>query len=99
MDAALLVARLLLASVFALAALAKLTDRAGSRRALIHFGVPAALAPPLAVLLPLAELAVAAALVPVASAWWGTLGAPTLLFLFSPAIRAHLARGRKPARG
>ena len=99
MDASLLVARLVLAGVFALAALAKLADRAGSRRALIDFGVPAALAPPVAVLLPLAEVAIAAALVAVASAWWSALGALTLLFLFTAAIGVHLARGRNPNCG
>ena len=99
MDATLLVARLLLTGVFAMAALAKLVDRAGSRRALIDFGVPAALAPPLAVLLPLAEFAIAAALVSVASAWWGALGALTLLFLFTAVIGVHLARGRNPNCG
>jgi uncharacterized membrane protein YphA (DoxX/SURF4 family) len=48
MDIALLLARLLLASVFIVAGAAKLADREGSRRALADFGVPT----PLAVLLP-----------------------------------------------
>ena len=60
--------------VFVAAGAAKLADRAGSRQAVAAFGVPS-LATPLATLLPLAELAVAAALIPAASAWWGALGA------------------------
>ncbi len=56
MDVVLLIARLLLALVFIVAGVAKLTDRTGSRQALIDFGVPSALASPLGVLLPLAEL-------------------------------------------
>lgn len=39
MDIVLLLARLLLAVVFVVAGLAKLVDRAGSRQALIDFGV------------------------------------------------------------
>ena len=96
MDSALLVARILLAVVFAVAGLTKLADRAGSQRALGGFGVPAALAAPLGVLLPLAELAVAVALIPVAWAWWGALGALALLLLFVAGIGAALARGRRP---
>lgn len=58
MDSFLLVARLLLALVFALTGAAKLADRAGSRQAIVDFGLPAGLASPLGVLLPLCELAV-----------------------------------------
>src|SRR5713226_2622846 len=96
MDIVLLLARLLLAVVFVVAGLAKLVDRAGSRQALIDFGVPARLVTPLAVLLPLAELAVAVALIPTASAWWGALGALALLVLFITAIGYNLAQGRTP---
>jgi peroxiredoxin/uncharacterized membrane protein YphA (DoxX/SURF4 family) len=96
MEIALLVARVLLAVVFVVAGLAKLADRAGSRQALRDFGVAAALATPLGTLLPLAELAVAVALLPAASAWWGALGALGLLLLFSAGIGANLARGRAP---
>jgi methylamine dehydrogenase accessory protein MauD len=87
---------LLLAIVFAVAGVAKLADRAGTRQAVVDFGVPAALAAPLGILLPLAELAVAAALVPATTAWWGAVGALVLLLLFAVAIGANLARGRKP---
>jgi peroxiredoxin len=58
--------------------------------------VPRALASPAAVLLPVAELAVAAAVIPRATAWWGAVGALALLVLFSAAIAINLARGRKP---
>jgi uncharacterized membrane protein YphA (DoxX/SURF4 family) len=46
MDAALLIARLVLAAVFALAGVAKLLDLEGSRKAVIEFGLPAGLAAP-----------------------------------------------------
>ena len=61
MEVALLVARLLLAGVFLVAGVAKLADRAGSRQAIVDFGLPARLATPLGIVLPLAELAVAVA--------------------------------------
>ena len=76
--------------------MAKLSDLKGSRKAIIDFGLPAVLASPLALLLPLAELAVAAALIPASTAWWGALGALGLLLLFVVGISTNLARGRKP---
>jgi thiol-disulfide isomerase/thioredoxin/uncharacterized membrane protein YphA (DoxX/SURF4 family) len=96
MDIVILFARLLLAAVFVVAGVAKLADREGSRRAVADFGVPAALAAPLGILLPLAELAVAAALLPTATSFWGAVGALVLLLLFVAGIGANLARGRRP---
>src|SRR6266852_6237708 len=96
MDVVLFIARLLLAAVFIVAGFAKLADLPGSRQALRDFGVPAVLANPFGVLLPLAEIAVAVALIPTASAWWGALGALALLLLFVAAIGYNLARGRTP---
>jgi len=96
MPMVLLVARLLLSAVFGVAGFAKLVDRAGSRQALLDFGVPNSLASPLAVLLPLAELVAAVTLLPVASAWIGALGALSLLLLFIFGIALNLARGRTP---
>ena len=96
MGSLLLTARLLLAAVFLAAALAKLLDRRGARHALVDFGAPAALAPTLAVLLPLGELAAAAALLVVPWAWYGAVGALALLALFTAAIAVSLARGRTP---
>jgi peroxiredoxin/uncharacterized membrane protein YphA (DoxX/SURF4 family) len=96
MDAALLIVRLVLAVVFIVAGLAKLSDLKGSRKAIIEFGLPAVVASPLALLLPLAELGVGAALIPASSAWWGALGAVGLLVLFVVGISINLVRGRKP---
>ena len=96
LDALLLASRLLLAAVFAVAALAKLADREGSRQAVVAFGAPRPLAAPLALALPLAELAVAVLLLPAATALAGALGALGLLLLFSAAIALNLVRGREP---
>src|SRR5919106_6937809 len=96
MNTALLIARVLLALVLAVAGAAKLADREGSRQAIVDFGVPSAIAAPLGLLLPLAELAVAVALLPASTAWWGALGALALLSVFVVGITYNLARGRKP---
>lgn len=96
MDIVLLIARLLLAGVFLTAGIAKLMDRAGSRRAVEDFGVPSSLASPLGILLPVAELATAIALIPNSSARWGAVSALSLLAVFIAGIGINLARGRQP---
>jgi uncharacterized membrane protein YphA (DoxX/SURF4 family)/peroxiredoxin len=92
----LLACRLLLATVFLLAGGAKLVDPAGSRKALRDFGLPLAIARPLVVLLPLLELAVAAALIAVSLEWYGACGALGLLSFFLIAVGIAMLRGRKP---
>ena len=92
----LLATRLLLSLIFFVAGVAKLADPKGSRRATTDFGLPAALAPPLAILLPLSELGIAIALIPLASAWLAALAALALLALFMSGIMVNLARGRTP---
>ena len=87
---------MLLALVFTVAGAAKLVDRQGSRQAIVDFGVPSAIASPLGLVLPLAELAVAVSLLPASTAWWGAVGALALLSVFIVGISINLARGRKP---
>ena len=96
MTLSLTVARLLLCLVFLVSGSAKLFDLAGSRRALTDFGLPGSLAGFFGLALPAAELAVAAALLPVASARYGAVGALTLLALFLVGISVNLAHGRTP---
>jgi thiol-disulfide isomerase/thioredoxin/uncharacterized membrane protein YphA (DoxX/SURF4 family) len=96
MDEILLGARLLIAAVFAVAGVSKFADLSGSRRAVAAFGVPERLAGPIGLFLPLAEVAVAVALLPPRSAWWGALAAVILLLLFIIGIGVNLARGQKP---
>ena len=92
----LLIGRLFLSGVFLLAGITKLADRPGSRKSLVDFGLPNALAGVGAILLPLAEIAVGLCLIPARLAWYGTIGAIVLLTLFILAIGAALVRGRKP---
>ncbi|HEU4421785.1 MAG TPA: MauE/DoxX family redox-associated membrane protein [Pilimelia sp.] len=96
MDLVLIVIRLMLAAIFAVAALAKLVDRADFRRALREFGAPARLVGPLAVVVPLMELGVAAGLVLPGAAWWAAVAAVVMLLAFTAVIAVSLARGRAP---
>lgn len=96
MDGGLLLARVVCAAVFGVAAAAKLADRRGSRIALREFGVPERLTGSVALLLPLAEFAVAVTLVLTPTARMGAIGALTLLTVFIVGIAANLARGRQP---
>ena len=96
MDAVLIAARVALAVVFALAAVAKLFDLAGSRMALEQFGVPGALVRPAAIALPALELAAAALLVVAPTAQAGAALAVILLVSFIAAIVLALRRGVAP---
>lgn len=91
----LLAGRLVLAAVFVVAAVTKLVDRPGARRALTDFGLPGTLAAPGAVALPLVELAAAAALLARPTARYGALGALALLLLFVAGVANSLRLGRK----
>jgi peroxiredoxin len=92
----LVLARVILATIFLVAGLAKLADRPGSRRSLSDFGIPPWLAGPGSLLLPWAELAVAFSLIPSSSAAYGALGAALLLVLFVAGIGLNLSKGRRP---
>ncbi len=70
-----LIGRLLLAGVFTVAAAGKLLDRSRTSRTLAQFGVPARLLTSMALVLPLAERAIAAALLPAATATGAALAA------------------------
>ncbi|MBE7516268.1 MAG: redoxin domain-containing protein [Chloracidobacterium sp.] len=93
MELTLLICRLFLAVMFTVAAFAKLRDRDGTIKAANAFGVPPAVAPLFAVLLPLIELTVAALLLFAAVSWFGAVAAIILLGTFSVAISIQLAKG------
>jgi peroxiredoxin len=92
----LVLARLGLVAVFGIAAVGKLVDREGTRRAVAEFGVPQALVGAVALGVPLVELAIAGGLLPVASAGWAAASAIALLLVFCAAIVRLLARGEAP---
>lgn len=92
----LLIARCALALVFAIAALGKLADLTGFRRTVAEFGVSPALTRVGAIAVPVIELAVAALLVPTATARIGACAALLLLLAFCVAIGRVLRRGEQP---
>jgi thiol-disulfide isomerase/thioredoxin/uncharacterized membrane protein YphA (DoxX/SURF4 family) len=96
MSALLLCARCVLAGVFLLAAVGKLADLDGSRKALEEFGVPARAAALAGPALPLAELAVAALLLIRPTAVAGAAGALALLAVFVAGVARAMSQGLAP---
>src|SRR5688500_8203411 len=86
--------RVLLAGLLLVAGLAKLADRAGTAATLEQVGVRRGLRRPLAVALPLVELALAAALIPAATAAVAAAATAALLAAFGAVIAVAVARGR-----
>lgn len=85
--------RVALSAIFGVAAVTKLLDQRGTREAVKNFGAPEPLAPTLAFLLPLVELAIAAGLLFSSTAWVSAFAALLLLAVFIVAIGVNLARG------
>src|SRR5215203_7349546 len=96
MEVLLLLIRIFLAGVFALAGVGKLMDLTGSEKAVKEFGVPVEFAKPLSVALPSAELLIAALLLLVSTAWLGAIGAVLLLAVFIGGMIWHMAKGNAP---
>ena len=96
MEIIVLIARMILTIVFGVAGITKLMDREGSRRALTGFGLSDVWAAPFAWLLPIVEILVAAALLPLATAWFGGIGALLLLTVFLLGISVNLIKGNAP---
>jgi peroxiredoxin/uncharacterized membrane protein YphA (DoxX/SURF4 family) len=95
-DTVVLVLRIVLAVVFATAGVGKLLDREGSVSALRDFGLGGSLAEIGGRALPVAELAVALALLFPVTATAGAVGAVVLLLAFIGGISAALLRGDEP---
>jgi thiol-disulfide isomerase/thioredoxin len=91
-----LVLRLLVAGIFITAGAGKLLDLQGSRDTMVAFGVPESLSQLAGTLLPVAELLVAVALLPTASARVGAIAATVLLVLFTAGVGVALSQGRTP---
>jgi len=88
--------RLGLSVVFGVAGVAKLLDQRGTREAVANFGASVSWSRSLALLLPLAEIAIALGLLFSSTAWSSALAALLLLGLFIAAIGVNLSRGRAP---
>lgn len=96
MSAIILAARLLLAAVFLVAAIAKLVDPARTRQTMRDFGVPTRAAPLAVGGVVVAEMLIAVLLLFARTAWIGDAAALALLAIFSIVISVQLLRGRTP---
>jgi hypothetical protein len=99
MSELILIARLGLALVFVVAALAKLVDLAGFRQTLVDFGLHTAVGRWAAPAIVATELIIAGLLVPTPTAIAGATAAVALLAVFSAAIGRVLRRGEAPDCG
>lgn len=96
MEVGLLLIRILLAGIFALAGAAKFLDLKGSRKAFTDFGVPPSLAMPGAIALSIAEIVIAAMFLSLETSWYASIGASFLLLLFIIQMLYQMARGNAP---
>jgi uncharacterized membrane protein YphA (DoxX/SURF4 family)/thiol-disulfide isomerase/thioredoxin len=96
MDTAILLTRVFLSVVFATAAVSKLLDMTGTRRAAEEFGVPASLSAMVARALPAVEIAAAVLVLVQPTARIGALAMLVLLLVFVIAIARLLRRGLAP---
>ena len=95
MNTTLLLLLLSLSSIFLVAAVAKAISPLQTREALLGFGVPKHMVPPLAAALPVVELALGVCLLPVAWPRAGAAASLALLGVFTGITASQLARGRK----
>lgn len=91
------ITRLILCAVFGLSAFGKQADRAGTRKAVAEFAVPADWVGAVAWGLPLLEATLAVTLLPSVTAPWAGLAALLLLGVFTAAVARLLNRGQRPA--
>ncbi len=96
MEIILLIIRLLLFAVFALAGIGKLLDLKGSEKALKAFGTPEEFAKTFAVALPFAEIVFAVCFLFTETSWLGAIGALILLLSFIGGMIWQLSQGKAP---
>lgn len=92
----LLLIRLILFAVFAVAGIGKLLDLKGSEKAVKEFGTPGEFAKFFAIGLPFAEIVFAVCLLFVETSWVGAIGAMILLLSFIGGMIWQLAQGNAP---
>jgi len=96
MEILLLIIRLVLFAVFAVSAITKLLDQAGTVTAVSEFGVPEKLAKPMAAILPIVEIAIAVSLLFIGSLQIGALAGSVILIAFTAAMFWQFWQGRAP---
>ena len=96
MEVILLLIRIFLFAVFAVAGIGKLLDLEGAEKSVKAFGTPPDLAKTFAILIPFAELVFAVCLLFVGTSWLGAIGVFLFLLIFIGGMIAQLAQGNAP---
>ena len=96
MEVVLLIIRLLLFAILAVAGIGKLLDREGSEKAVKAFGTPEPLVKTFAILLPIAELIFGFCLLFVSFSWIGAIGALLLMVTFIGGMLIQMIKGEAP---
>ncbi|MGI8668283.1 MAG: MauE/DoxX family redox-associated membrane protein [Aridibacter sp.] len=96
MEILLLIIRLFLFGIFALAGIGKLLDLEGSEKAVKSFGVPENLAKSASILLPIAEIGIAILLLFTQTSWFGAIGGFLLLLVFIGGMFWQMKQGNAP---
>ncbi len=96
MEILLLIIRLFLFGIFALAGVGKLLDMEGSEKAVRGFGVPDNLAKPFSIFLPIAEIGIAISLLFVQVSWFGAIAGSGLLLIFTGGMLWQMKQGNAP---
>ena len=96
MEVVLLIVRLALFAILAIAGIGKLLDREGSEKAVKAFGTPDPFVKTFALLLPIAELIFAYCVLFVSFSWLGAAGALLLLVTFIGGMLIQMIRGEAP---
>ncbi|MEP6850570.1 MAG: redoxin domain-containing protein [Acidobacteriota bacterium] len=96
MESILLLSRLFLAAIFAVAGITKLMDLKGSEVAVRDFGTPEPLVKPISIILPVSEVVIALLLFPLATSWLGAVAALVFLIWFTIGMAYQMAKGNAP---
>ncbi|MEO6333513.1 MAG: MauE/DoxX family redox-associated membrane protein [Pyrinomonadaceae bacterium] len=96
MDLILLIIRLVLFAVFALAAIGKFLDLKGAEKAVKDFGTPEEFAKTFAIGLPFAEIVFAFCFLFASTSWIGSIGGLILLLSFTGGMLWQMAKGNAP---
>lgn len=96
MEVLLLLIRISLAAIFAVAGVGKMLDLEGSEKAVKEFGVPDKFAKIGAIVLPVVEFILAGFLLFSATSWFGAIGATILLLIFISAMARQMMLGNAP---
>jgi peroxiredoxin/uncharacterized membrane protein YphA (DoxX/SURF4 family) len=96
MEIVLLIVRLILFAILAVAGVGKLLDREGSEKAMGAFGTPDPFVKSFALLIPIAELIFAFCFLFVGMSWTGAVGALLLMVTFIGGMLVQMIQGKAP---